>query len=691
MNDRPRGGSSFAAEGGRKSYLQSRNRPTTAKVERADHVKDSLMKFLDDAQDEDLIFTACSPVKGSRKKKTTLSSASAHGGVHVGGSFSGDNNDFPSFSSPRHAHGRPDLGTRSDHISKSIESPMMSPLGTEGADEEQNHNERQLPFDRKTSVIRKNSRSKSHGKSKLRRSGSKRAGSGRSTTGNNNHNREEQDDSSFGNFNDDGGVDGDNNDDNNSFEDDLQSFALEGEEKDFEDDVTLSSNEDIPKRRIVRNNSSSSMGQIRTPRRVQSLNDPSTRRRTRSSSRGRLANNSSSSPHQRRGLNRTMSLNTKLGNMERQARRDRMKSRYRTPSRDARSVGKNCNDDDCDDDGNESVASGTSQFSTRSSMTTRKSGLEGGALNAFLVDADTVRNARKGRAGQAPSMMMNSGESVMSCPADEKFIEQRKARQDLIMDVALKEKYANEARSREEELAQEGQHFEQSNGDDESDSDESLNFGKKKKKGFIGRMQRAAKKTAKVSKSGAKGTVNVVKDPKRAAKKVGGFAKSVGKETGKMVLDPTLAGKRGVQGIKGTMKLTTKVTKKVGKGSLGMTTSLAKTGLDVTSLVVGSTIDGTAHLVNGATGLIIKKKGDDDGIEYDEYDPRLIQGRQKDNSLVSRFANADMNDGETAVDDSDIFRRSLQRHSSGYNNKINTPTVLAPSIQARSSSGSWDV
>eukprot|EP00529_Nitzschia_sp_RCC80_P039493 CAMPEP_0113477948 /NCGR_PEP_ID=MMETSP0014_2-20120614/20475_1 /TAXON_ID=2857 /ORGANISM="Nitzschia sp." /LENGTH=46 /DNA_ID=CAMNT_0000371067 /DNA_START=112 /DNA_END=249 /DNA_ORIENTATION=+ /assembly_acc=CAM_ASM_000159 len=33
-----------------KSYLASRNRPSTASHENADHVKDSLMKFLDDAQ-----------------------------------------------------------------------------------------------------------------------------------------------------------------------------------------------------------------------------------------------------------------------------------------------------------------------------------------------------------------------------------------------------------------------------------------------------------------------------------------------------------------------------------------------------------------------------------------------------------------------------------------------------------------
>lgn len=688
MNDRPhrgRGGSG----GGRaevirkKSYLTSRNRSSAGKVERADHVKDSLMKFLDDAQDEDLIFNACSPVKGTRNgRKSNTSSASEHGGGMLN-SFSG-------------SHGRGGntsgfvggLSSTSDHISKNIGNVPVSPLGNEqdtAEDLNQINNSRQIPFDRSVR------RSKSRTNVKTRRSGSRRPNANKKFD----HSDRVEDD------------DDDVCDDENSFADD-GSFALEEEDQndDYDDDITLSSEEKgLPKRRLTRNNSFSSAksgrGGPRVPRRTQSYNDRhgGSGTRSRSSSRGRSGSVSSSFQQNRNTPRRTQSYNhpgrgqrdalsassASIVYMERQARRDRMKRGYRTPSRDAWTIGQNIDTED--DDGNESVASNTSQFSTRSSMSTRRSGLEGGALNAFLGDEKAARNATKGLGIVPPSVTQGGvSSSVISEPADERFIQQRKQRQDFIMDVALKEKYANQARAREEESTEDSQRFDQQSDDDSSD--DSLNFGKKKKKGMLGRMQRAAKKTAKVSKSGAKGTVNVVKDPRKAAMKVGVFAKSVGKETGKMVLDPTLAAKKGAKGIKGTVKMTTKVTKKVGKGSLGMTTSLAQAGFDVTTLVVGSTIDGTAKVVNGATGFIIKKKDEDGGDHYDDYDPRQIQGRHR-SSVIGRFAAGERmpNDLRKEEDDGEVLRQSLERRSNGNSN----PSVLVPSIEAGSKRGSWDV
>lgn len=153
----------------------------------------------------------------------------------------------------------------------------------------------------------------------------------------------------------------------------------------------------------------------------------------------------------------------------------------------------------------------------------RSSGLEGGALNAFLGDEHIARNASQGKG-------VSSGGMVPQ--ADEKFMRARKSRQDSIMDVALKEKWQFEAKAREEAEMIERRNTSRFDNDDSSDED-GLRFGKKK--GMFGNLKKAVRKSAKMTKSGAKGTVNVVKDPKRAAKKVGGFAKDVGKETGKMV------------------------------------------------------------------------------------------------------------------------------------------------------------
>ncbi|KAL3938851.1 MAG: hypothetical protein SGARI_001589 [Bacillariaceae sp.] len=203
----------------------------------------------------------------------------------------------------------------------------------------------------------------------------------------------------------------------------------------------------------------------------------------------------------------------------------------------------------------------------------------------------------------------------------------RKSRQDLIMDVAKKEKWQNEAKAREE--ADVVARTSKRNGFDSDSSDEDgLKFGKKK--GVLGNLKRAVRKSARVARSGAKGSVNVVKDPKRAAKKVGGFAKDVGKETTKMVMDPTLAAKRTAKGVKGTVKLTTKVTGNVAKGSYGVTKTIAKTGVKGTSKVVGKTI-------HGATGLFVKKDGDSDDEDNVEYDPSALRHRRKQSTLVGRF------------------------------------------------------
>jgi hypothetical protein len=340
------------------------------------------------------------------------------------------------------------------------------------------------------------------------------------------------------------------------------------------------------------------------------------------------------------------SLANGLGTIDRNSRISRIKQKYRSHN--------------SEDDG-DSITSG---LSTMSARTRRSSGLEGGALNAYLGDESMARNASLGKG-------LFSGATVATTSADEKFLQVRKARQDLIMDVAMKEKWQLEERLREHSEMVERQTATGTYSDDSSD-DDGLKFGKKK--GIMGNLKKVVRKSAKLTKSGAKGTVNVVKDPKRAAKKVGDFAKDVGKETTKMVLDPTLAAKRTAKGVKGTVKLTTKVTNTVAKGSYGVTKSIAKTGVKGTTKVVGKTIDGVVH---GATGLFLKRDEVADGNEYAEYDPSVLTNRRKSDTLVDRFGEAE----SAKTEDVDALRKArIPVHAS----------ILAPTVRT-TGIGNWDV
>ena len=581
----------------KKTYLNSRSREKGVKVKRASDVKESISKFLDSAQTEDLIFNAGTSPK--LRQNGALSSS-----IHVTPKRNRDSG----------------LASKSAHPSKAIN---ISPLGVGDSDDAFNQSRREIPFGGRTSVRK----SPSHVKPKLKRKHPKRRPENKKKE------EDEYDD------------------------DDLESFAVDDGDEDV---VSISSDEGLMRspphgRASPSSRSSHQRHSSRSSRSTHSTRQPPSRSMSynsklgskpppsRSSSRSALRRSKSMRSSRSSKSHSTGNIATGLGVLDRQSRRDRMKQDYRSRHSDD------------DDDGGGSVVS------TMSIRSRKNSGLEGGALNAFLGDENIARNASRGRG-------LSSGATVMTSQADEKFMRARKSRQDLIMDVAKKEKWQHEAKAREE--AEMEARMNNSGFDSDSSDEEDLRFGKKK--GMIKNLKRAVRKSAKVARSGAKGSVNVVKDPKRAAKKVGGFAKDVGKETTKMVKDPTLAAKRTAKGVKGTVKLTTKVTGSVAKGSYGVTKTIAKTGVKGTSKVVGKTI-------HGATGLFVKKDGDSDDDENNEYDPSALRHRRKQNSLVSRFG-----DDETARDKEMID--SLR--NAGV--PMRTPDILAPSIDL-GGGGSWDV
>lgn len=636
----------------KKSYLNERTRRSTDKVDRKASVTDSLAQFLAHAQDEDLIFNACSRPARTREGRQTLSSCTDHGTPKQ---CKGGTRSFDPFSHT------------SDHISKSMDLPI-SPLDKSVFAGVANEQTRQLPFDRRTQRRTKSTK----GKRPSVKSQSKPS----PATG-----REQQD------------SDGD--------DDDMQSFAA-----DFDDDVSISSGEGrshlSPPRGVNRPHGVSSTRPSRSEQPV---------RRSHSfqgkiNSSARLSRNSASDRQRPNPLRRTQSesrglsgtrrigsVPAGLGDLERHSRRQRMKQAYRgTPSRDSRRLslhGSSNNGSPGDEhDGDDSVTSGTSMQSTSSTRSHRRSGLEGGAFNAFLSDERVARNASKGL-----GLFPQSG-SIMHEQADEAYLQQRKARQELIMDVAKKEMWHHQALAAKEADFRDRQQSAISNGSGDNVSSDEDGLQYKKKRGVIGNLKRVVRNTAKTSKSAAKGTVNVVKDPKRAAKKVGGFAKEVGKETAKMVLDPALAAKYGKNGIKGTVNLTTKMTGTVAKGGLDFTTTFAKNSLNVTTMVVGSTIDGAGKVVNGAAGFL-KKDKEGGEIEYDDYDPSVLTSRLRISSLIHKFIpNEDHEEEGDETHHQDVVDTSPQRQNKGIRKGArnpDVPSVLAPTIDAGGGSCSWDI
>ena len=584
----------------RKSYLAPKTgRDKSKRNHRTADVKESLSKFLDEAQDEDLIFNACaSPGKHKKGLSSTIHTPTKDRRKQSGLSYA------------------------SDHISKSVD---VSPLNNKLIQSNDN-SLRDMPF------VKTTRKSPSAMKQKLKRTKSKKESKRRVE-------EEEEDDDD---------------------DDDMESFAADDDDGDF----SISSiEEDESERKSTRSNhqthssrtSRSSYGPPQRTKSLTSAQSSSSRSRPAPPQRSQSVRITPQRTQSMGGVRRTSSrgnLVSGLGSIDRQARRERMK-------RDYRSGGGRSDDDDG------SVASARSTGTARSRG--RYSGLEGGAFNAILGDENMARNASRGRGF--------SGGSVASTPADDKFLQDRKERLDLIMGVAMKEKEQYQARA-----AQEEQQVMVGDGSDYSSDEDGLKFGKKK--GVMGNLRRAVRKSAKLTRSGAKGTVNVVKDPKRAAKNVGGFAKNVGKETTKMVLDPTLAAKRTAKGMKKTAQLTTKVTGSMAKGSYGMTKSIAKNGIKGTTNFVGTTLDGAGKVVHGATGLIFKKDGEEGGIVYAAYDPSALQHRQRRNTLIDRFA--DDNNKQQK------FEEEIGKLQDAGISMQRAPDILAPSLNV-GGRGSWDV
>ena len=139
--------------------------------------------------------------------------------------------------------------------------------------------------------------------------------------------------------------------------------------------------------------------------------------------------------------------------------------------------------------------SGMSAKSHGTRRSYKSTGFEGGALNAIMGSESFAKVATRG--GDIASL---SGSTVASTPATEEFLKERRAKQDKILDIALREKWLREQSAKVEVKLEDhsvSSHDEQT------------------RKGIVRKMKKAVRKT----KSGAKKAANAMVDPKRTTKK----------------------------------------------------------------------------------------------------------------------------------------------------------------------------
>ena len=301
------------------------------------------------------------------------------------------------------------------------------------------------------------------------------------------------------------------------------------------------------------------------------------------------------------------------------------------------------------DDDNRSVSSSRSSFSTVSTRNGKSLGLDAGPLNAFLNAAERRPTSAYGSGSASVGPGIHAHDDEHRSRNDEAYLRLRKERQDEILNQAQLDRWNSKNNVSKTNDAEDVHASLHENGiPSGEDDDQPIVKGRET---ALKRFKKGISKTGKVTKSTAKGTVNMVRDPKRTARKVGVFAKDVGKETAQMVMHPKLAAKTAVSlgkdVTKGTYKVTKGVGKGVAKGSLGLTKTVAKTGVNATTMVVGTAwdgagkvMDGAGKVMNGATGLIFKHGHGDRDEEYKDYNASELESRRKTGTtLMDRVSN----------------------------------------------------
>eukprot|EP00934_Nitzschia_sp_Nitz4_P005198 Nitzschia sp. Nitz4//scaffold21_size171442//169333//171228//NITZ4_002198-RA/size171442-processed-gene-0.64-mRNA-1//-1//CDS//3329542522//5188//frame0 len=414
---------------------------------------------------------------------------------------------------------------------------------------------------------------------------------------------------------------------------------------------TLNLSDDVSRRRPRRTLSSSRPSRERDRERSSSRPRPSATARAAMRTRSDATHSHSTPDHNHRSMNRTTSLRGTRA--ERRASLSSPIVQGGASAAEPMSVDRHLarlngsrrkmkHDDDGESVGG-SVASARSSYSTMTTRTGKSLGLDAGPLNAFLnADTSSRRGTPRGYGSASVGPGIHPMADEMTLAEEEAFLEERNAKQEEILKLAFGNRKMKKRNSNEYESDPDRPSGTHTKSDNEDDDDDDQPMMKGQEKGMLARFKKGINKTGRVTRSTAKGTVNVVKDPKRAAKKVGGFAKDVGKEAVNMALNPKLAAKTaaslGKDVTKGTYKVTKGIGKGVAKGGIGLTKTVAMTGVNATTMVAGTVVDGAGKVVYGATGLIFKHGHDSDDDEFADYNAADLQSRRKPNvSLLDRI------------------------------------------------------
>lgn len=595
------------------TYLKSRRRDTREIKERKTSVADSLGKFLNDCTDDDLLFQTAqddeTSVLSRRRKKDGLSSSSEHVSgtpLHKRQSLSTSQSQTGRDST---AMGQVALLSASDHITSPRKSRVTRSTSDHGGSKSKK------PSSSTSSSSLSSSSSSSKSKSSSRKHPSRSQSENLKSSGRFDPVKEEKPEEESS---------------NNSSQ---QSF---GEDNSQDDAVEAASSS-----RASKDGSSS-------PRRRRSSSKPTShkagakiRRATSDRSNHRRKPTRSMSDYGA-GVNTTVSLGEKLDLVGRSNRRQSMKERYRSNSDDGSFAGSvrseaplrrySMTGDD------RSVVSSASRMRPNSGKVDPAAGLDAGPLNAFL---GVGRSHSMSHVGSGGSVVSSPAGDFAGKPVDEEWLRSRAKRQEDILNVAMKEKWERESQESKPKSTLKVNDSCDDIPDGEDDDDQPR--VKRKANNGLRHVVDLVTKTAGVTKTVARGSVDAVRDPKKAAKKVGNLTKDVAKGTVNVVMDPKKAAKKAVHltkdGVLGTVKLGTHVTTGVTKGGLMLTKTVAMSGFDATTMVVGVTTDGLGKVVHGAAGLIFKGELGEEEEMYADYDAKALPERRKGSmSLVDRVS-----------------------------------------------------
>eukprot|EP00934_Nitzschia_sp_Nitz4_P004138 Nitzschia sp. Nitz4//scaffold103_size77763//9784//11634//NITZ4_005439-RA/size77763-snap-gene-0.51-mRNA-1//1//CDS//3329532310//4128//frame0 len=370
-----------------------------------------------------------------------------------------------------------------------------------------------------------------------------------------------------------------------------------------------------------------------------------------------------------------------------QSNRDLMKAQYRVGAENlqsSRQLGGLRNSSNHDSLGGsshgiESVSTDHSESSTpsRPSLARTMSGLEGGALNAVILQR------------QAPQRT-KSGDSLAGAnggAGDKRWLDSRASKQDEIMNLAIdvRERF-EEQRDRHE---REAMHASSDNLDVEGkDDDDDQPMAMRTKKTALEQLGKVLTKTGAATRSLGKGTVNAISDPKLAAKRFGHLSKDVGKATIKTAMDPMKVAKATKNVTVGSAKMGAGLTKGVAKSTFGATKSVVKGGMSATTTGAKLTMKGTKKVVKGTVRAV---KGKDKHSKHDAvatYDSRDLAERDQ-SSFYDRIAHM-VETTETTEDIETAAAEAAARSVSGGVPKKGG-SVLMPTNLLQGTNGSWDV